>query len=391
MNARLLTAILLLGASATAQAHTRGTSYSSWTLDGPQVEVQARVSQLELTRLGLDPRLDPDYLAHVAAVLRHDLLLETPTGPCTPGPATTQAGDDGWLSAHWALDCPTREALTIRTRLFAQAAPSHLHFVRVERGGGMVEERVLSLDAPSFTVVRAQPPASAFTHFVQLGVGHILSGWDHLAFVLALILLSRRLREVALIATGFTLAHSLTLAAAVLGWVTVQQGRIEALIGFSIALVAAENLWRRAQRDPWLPRLVVIALALFALVATPQMPWALAAALALFCACYFALGAGTAQPLGWRAALAVLFGLVHGFGFAGALTALDLPTPQLASGLLGFNLGVEIGQLLVIGLVWPLLALLRRAPRWESALQQGLSCALVALGSFWFVARSLGG
>jgi hypothetical protein len=219
---------------------------------------------------------------------------------------------------------------------------------------------------------------------------HILSGWDHLAFVLALILLASRLAEVAWLATAFTAAHSLTLAAAVLGWASVREDAVEAVIGFSIALVATENLWLRAGRERWLPRALVLGLALLAALGATRLPWPLLAGLALFTACYFALAREAAQPLRLRIAAAFVFGLAHGFGFAGALAELQLPASSLALGLLGFNAGVELGQLLVIALAWPVLLWLGRRPPARLWTADVASACVCALGTFWFVTRAFG-
>ncbi len=372
--------LLALLAPSIAGAHSRGTSYSDWTIDAHGASVHARVSQLELTRLQLLPE-SPDYAARVAETLRANLQLWSETGQCTPGAVSATAGEDGWVAAHWSMRCADQRQFTIRSSLFQSVAPSHLHFARVTLPGAEPFERVLTFSEP-FVNVDGPPDASgSFLRYLKLGIEHILSGWDHMAFVLALILLAPRLREVALVATGFTIAHSLTLAAAVLGWASVQSGAVEALIGFSIAMVAAENLWQRAGREWWLPAVLVGMLVVAAMFGAQGAPYI---GVALFTACYFGL-AGTMRL---RIGVAFIFGLVHGFGFAGAMTSLHLPDDRLVIGLLGFNSGVELGQLLVIALVWPALKLLERAQsarRWVGDLASACICGL---GVFWFVTRA---
>jgi hypothetical protein len=386
--ARALGALLVLAATG-AQAHSRGTSYSEWTLTAEGAQVRARVPQLELTRLALDPAQTPDYGARVATLLAAQLTLATDAGRCEPQPGVARASADGWVVAQWTVRCPGAGGRAIRSDLLHAVAPSHLHFVRVQ-GAPAARERVLTFAQPRFALDDDGGAAASFGRYVRLGVDHILSGWDHLAFVLALILLARRLGEVALLATGFTAAHSLTLAAATLGWARVEAGAVEAVIGLSIALVAAENLWLRAGRERWLPWLAAGALALLAALGATRLSPVLLAGLALFTACYFALAREAAQPLKLRIAVAFVFGLAHGFGFAGALDELRLPAERLAPGLLGFNVGVEVGQLLVVAAAWPVLKLLeRRAPLrlWAGDLASACVCAL---GVYWFVVRSVG-
>jgi hypothetical protein len=382
---------LLLFLNLPLEAHTRGTSYSFWTLAEQGAEVRVRVSQLELTRLQLDPAQTPDYAIRVSTRLTEDLQLWTDAGRCTSESPSLTAASDGWLNVHWRLTCANKAGLTIRSRFLHNVAPSHLHFVSVRMPGGESRERVLTYAEPELKLAAGSPPiARSLGHFVKLGIEHILSGWDHLAFVLALILLAGSLREIAIIATGFTIAHSLTLALAVLGLVQTRGEVVEALIGFSIALVAAENLWQRAGRERWLPGLLVLSLVALALTGVTQLPLLVLCGLALFCACHFALLAESTRPARLRAALAVIFGLVHGFGFAGVMAELQLPREQLALALFGFNSGVEIGQLLVIGLVWPALRLVARRPGPRLWVNDLGAAAVCALGTYWFVIRSFG-
>ena len=386
---RLACGLLLLAIAGNAQAHRRGESYSDWTLDAQGAQDSARVAQLELTRLQLTPQ-QPDYLARAGALLAARLQLWSGDAPCAAGPATARAGADGWVTARWGVQCANGGARVVRSMLLTDVAPSHLHLARARLADGSVREQVLTRGGPALELGTPPDPAASLARYVGLGFGHILSGWDHVAFVLALILLAARLREVVLLATAFTAAHSLTLAAAVLGWAQVRGDAVEAVIGFSIALVAAENLWLRAGRERWLPALAAGTLVLLALIGATRLQGVLLLGLALFTACYFALARQAAHPLRLRVAVAFVFGLAHGFGFAGALLPLQLPPERIAAGLFGFNLGVELGQLAVVAAAWPLLVALRRRPlawQWSNDVASACVCAL---GTFWFVMRSFG-
>ncbi|MEO6698988.1 MAG: HupE/UreJ family protein [Paraperlucidibaca sp.] len=400
---KALLSLALLITATLAQAHNLGTSYSHWQLDQRGAEVQARVTELQLSRLQLDPRYTPDYLSVVGKLLADKLQFWANEQPCPASHVQARRDSEGWVTASWRVDCPHPAGWLIRTRLFETVAPSHLHFVRVDTAAPAAgegnpaqhiapqapQQRVLSFAAPTLVISQTITTPNSLMHFIEIGIRHILGGTDHLAFIFMLILLARSLREVALVATGFTIAHSLTLAAASLGWVVVHQARVEALIGFSIALVAAENLWLRSARDVWIPRLLILALLAFSALAASKLPLVLMAALVLFSACYFGLLAQTKKPLHWRLALTFIFGLVHGFGFAGLMGEMHLPPAQLTLGLLGFNIGVELGQLAVIALIWPLLLLLRRTPRVAGWASESFSAAIAGLGVFWFVTRLL--
>lgn len=180
--------------------------------------------------------------------------------------------------------------------------------------------------------------------YLLLGIEHILTGFDHLSFVLGLLLLVRSRLILIKTITAFTVAHSLTLAAAALGFVHVNPSVIEALVAFSIVFVALELV--RAYRGQ------------FGL--TAQIPWL----------------------------IAFTFGLLHGFAFAGSLAQIGLPEHNIPLSLLLFNIGVELGQLLFVGAVLSLIALLNRLPRrlpnWTTWIPP---YAIGGLASFWVIQR----
>jgi hypothetical protein len=285
----------------------------------------------------------------------------------------------------------------IESRILLELAPSHLHFARV--AADAVQERVLTeaetrwrLDAAGAAAPSLE--GTGLGGYVLLGVEHILSGWDHLAFVLALLLLATSLREVAWLVTSFTLAHSITLGLAVLGVLRPDGAAVEALIGYSIALVAAENGWLLAGRGIAVPALAtagLCALAALAAAGIGAVPAAALLGLALFSLCHFGLLAQVERPARLRAAVAFAFGLVHGFGFAGVLAEMELPPQRVAHALFGFNAGVELGQLGVVALVWPALrALEMRSPQRAYRLVAEVgSAAICGLGLYWFLERAL--
>jgi len=191
--------------------------------------------------------------------------------------------------------------------------------VRLERADGSVQlGRVLPLE-PRFAVTASPGAFEVLQTYTVLGIEHILGGFDHLLFVLALLILVKGVRRLVATVTAFTAAHSLTLVAATLGWVHVPGPPVEAAIALSIVFAAAEIVRSRqgmqglAERFPWI--------------------------------------------------VAFTFGLLHGLGFASALSEVGLPQTAVAVALLFFNVGVEIGQLLFIAFVFAVIALARQATR----------------------------
>jgi len=390
-----------------ASAHTRSISHSSWRLDDEGARVKLRIPRLELTRVALDaPPEDPALSALAGRYLADRLALRTEQGRCArTGPVEPRKADEGWAAFAWRVDCPGGRPDAIETAILLDVAPSHLHFARLARPDGKITERVLTDAEPAWALPRMDDPnrgeaasvpvGTSIASYVLLGIDHIVTGWDHLAFVLALLLISRSLGEVARVVTGFTIAHSVTLALAVLGFVHPRVAAVEAVIGFSVALVAAESAWNRGGRGGAIPAAAAGGLALCgaaALADVGNVPTATLLGLAVFSGCYFGLLEHTDRPERIRGALAFAFGLVHGFGFAGILGDMDLPTHRLVPALLGFNLGVEVGQLAVVAVTWPLLRLLARPAggRWGELLIDRLTAALCGVGVFWFITRAFG-
>ncbi|GAB7004369.1 hypothetical protein JCM18899A_18420 [Nocardioides sp. AN3] len=213
----------------------------------------------------------------------------------------------------------------------------------------------------SFSTDQSTP--ERFWEFFRLGCEHLLTGIDHLLFLLALIAGSRRLREVVLAATTFTLAHSVTLLLAALGLVAVPPAIVEPIIALSIAVVAGWHLWRLWRNGPRATDLVTAGTSHFAL-----------------------------DRAGWaRLAVVFCFGLVHGLGFAGALGIQQAWSWTLLWSLVVFNLGIESVQLGLIALVFPVLALLRhRVPRYGLALTGLIALVVTVFGTVWFVERVAG-
>ncbi len=404
--ATLLIALVIAGvfSAPAATAHTKSISYSSWQLGDIGARVRVRVSLLELSRLGFVPGGRPD-LERIAPYLAQRVRLLSGETPCSPltEPRSLRARE-GWTWWQWDVTCEASGDRAIESHVLLDVAPSHIHFARVHGEGGATRERVLNdaeprwlLDAPrdSADAAGASGEGTSVVGYLVLGIEHILTGWDHLAFVLALLLLAGSLGEVARLVTGFTVAHSVTLALAVLGVLDPDPAPIEALIGFSIALVAAENAWLMAGRGPWIPGLTVLGvLVMMALAAagTGSVSTLTLTGVALFTACHFGLLGRVERPERLRVAVAFAFGLIHGFGFAGILAELSLPQDRLLAALFGFNVGVEVGQLAVVALVFPLLRMLERPGlgRVHGWVTEGGSAAICALGVFWFVSRSLG-
>ncbi|MEH1168916.1 HupE/UreJ family protein [Micromonospora sp. CPCC 205539] len=220
-----------------------------------------------------------------------------------------------------------------------------------------------ALDAANPSFSTAQAWYERFEEFFLLGAEHLLGGIDHILFLLALIAGSRRLREIVLAATSFTLAHSVTFMLAALGLVDVPASIVEPVIALSIAVVAGWHLWGIWRRGDHATDLETTGRGHFSL-----------------------------DRAGWiRLGVVFCFGLVHGLGFAGALGIDEAWSWTLLWSLLVFNVGIEVVQLTIIAAVFPLLIMLRRrAPKvglWATGV---VSSAVSIMGLVWFVQRVAG-
>jgi hypothetical protein len=228
---------------------------------------------------------------------------------------------------------------------------------RVEHSNGRTQTVRLTPSQPEFKVMASVGPAAVIRTYFNLGVEHILLGFDHLLFVLALMFLVEGWRRLAATITAFTIAHSLTLAAATFGWIQVSQAPVEAIIALSIMFVAVEILHRHQGRT----------------------------------------GIATRKP--WI--VAFVFGLLHGLGFAGALREIGLPNDAIPLALAFFNVGVEAGQLLFVTAVFLLFWLItrlmgirgptaERSASPERAIARPASYMIGTLAAFWLIQRTYG-
>jgi hydrogenase/urease accessory protein HupE len=269
---------------------------------------------------------------------------------CDPRTEGQLVWDGRAYYARWAATCAGGlEGGTLQIAGLEQTSTDVL--VRFDFTDGVTGTHRLTPTDTSFVVPKQADRLEVVRTYFGFGVEHILLGIDHLLFVLALLLLVKGVRRIVATVTAFTLAHSITLAGATLGWVHMPGPPIEAAIALSIAFVAAEILHSRQGRP------------------------------------------GLAERYPWI--VAFTFGLLHGFGFAGALAQVGLPQTEIPMALLFFNVGVEVGQLLFISAVFASFWLMHRITRrinvpqvtWASALP---AYVIGSLAIFWVLQRTVG-
>ena len=244
--------------------------------------------------------------------------------------------------ARWTIDCGEQGLVgrTIRVDGLGRAKIDTL--VRIELADGRQIQRVLRRGEPSMVIPERPKQWNVLTYYLTIGFDHILTGADHLLFVFGLFMLCVSMRALFRTITAFTVGHSITLCAAALGYSNLPSGPIEALIAASVLLLAVELA--RVETRPTLMR---------------RYPWP----------------------------IALLFGLLHGMGFAGALREIGLPGGEIPLALFSFNIGIEMGQLVFVLALVALAPLVRRLPIPDPT--RAAIYVMGCLAAYWMIERSL--
>ena len=295
-----------------------------------------------------------DALAAAAAaiggyVITNGVVLGEDARLCAPGhPTVAPDGDGVVVRTRWSC-AAARGRLRYRNAILLDVSPSARQVVLLGSGADVTQDLLDAWHAETRLTDEAAPSlATVIQRYVSAGIEHIFLGYDHIAFLIAVVLWARRLWPVVKIVTAFTIAHSITLSLAALDIVRIPSTIIEPAIAASIVYVAIENfLSRRVDKR-------------------------------------------------WRDTFG--FGLIHGFGFASALQEFGLPRDALVPALGAFNLGVEIGQVAIVSLVLPVLLGLDRvlapgvvskaAPSHRAIAVYPISAAIAVLATFWFLSRT---
>jgi hydrogenase/urease accessory protein HupE len=331
-SAAMLVVLLVAGRSS---AHTVGISRGEYRAVPAGLEVSLAFARSELTAIG--------GASHVV-----DRFEVRTSAPCNPEltKAVMLERDGVELQALFRCRSPGPIHVSLAP-LFRELGRGHRHEATTLPNGvstllfeGEPELVVRTTESPPGSTAEAEQRPTSLFGFVRLGIEHILTGYDHLVFLLGLVIVGLGTQRTILVASAFALAHSLSLVACTLGAWTPPSSIVEPAIALSIAYVGVENLVSKSHER--------------------------------------------------RAWLAFAFGLIHGFGFASVLSDTDFRGVELALALAGFNAGVELGQLLVLALLLPLIARARARPAFTRYGVRPVSVGVAAMGAVWFVVRVTG-
>lgn len=347
--------VLVILAAASAFAHDPGLSAVEVKLDGDKAVARltfardeiATIAPMDADRDGLITQSEFDAArARLESLAKESIVWSDAGEAVSPVSAAVSLDDSGAIHFDLEFPPPQGSSLTLRSLLIDKLPRGHRQFLALRDAKGNIQaQRMLDASGNSFEcdlaalqISRTRP--HAFWGFLPLGVEHILLGFDHLAFLFALLIAGGTMREAAKIITSFTVAHSITLALATLEVIVIPAKVVEPLIAASIIYVGLENILRRKSERRWL--------------------------------------------------LTFAFGLIHGFGFASALRDLGVGAGVKAvAPLLSFNLGVEIGQVAVAALALPLIWKLRQRPRFIVRYVPACSILVALAGGYWLIERTV--
>lgn len=364
---KLALAILCIALSiAPAHAHKPSDSYLTLKIDGARIEGQWDIALRDIDfALGLDANQD-GAITWAEVKAKHDDIAAYALSRLTLGPSsapcTTKVGahlidnhsDGAYEVLRFTGTCTTApKVLAVDYRLFADIDPQHrglLHLV----AQGATRAAVLGSQTPVQRLTLGESSRwEQFLDYGNEGVWHIWMGFDHILFLLSLLLPAVLVHtngwqpapsfrvafvDVVKVVTAFTLAHSITLSLAALGVVSLPSRLVESCIAASVVLAALNNVWPVVYRGRWL--------------------------------------------------IAFFFGLIHGFGFASVLADLGLPQESLLIALVAFNVGVELGQLAIVAVFLPMAYALRRTSFYRRGVLLAGSAAIVIVAGIWLVERA---
>ena len=391
-------ALVLLAclAHAPAQAHTKSETYTVWHVAGSSVRSTFSIPLVEADRLAKGASKNASN-EDVTSYLAAHVWVTSKAGRCTmPGPVRAVAATEQFRRFELAFNCASTEDIQLHSSAFFELVPSHVTLAQIELDSGDMIEQMMTMDHRDLVLSGGEADelrSASFLDYMKMGVMHIFTGVDHMSFLLGLVLISRRARDLAFVITGFTLGHSATLALAVTGILRPHAEYIDALVALTIALIGAENIAVATRRPEVISVGVASLLTVMAIASAAgfgSLPASLLAGAALFASSYLMMSGHLYDAARLRLVVTLVFGLIHGFGFASDLLEMRLPTERLVELLVGFNLGVEVGQLTLVFALLGIVALLGRArislPR--PIVVDVLSSALVGLGMYWFISRS---
>ena len=389
-----------------ANSHYFSESYSKWIVDEEYIEGTFNVLELESTRVLQLPQfqkyLYEDDLTESEVFLKYlndNIKVLSNHNVCQKTkPFTILESEQGSLNITMNFQCKSGDAIKIINNAFFDIVQSHVHIARVYQNDQIMAEKALFYNDQTINLSHYKDEElknsffKNFLSFVDTGIQHILNGFDHLLFIAGLILLTIGFRNLLLIITGFTIGHSITLALSFLGFVIPNMMIIESLIGFTILFIGIE--YHLIKTGNYKTINIFLILLLFSIYCLSfYIPLLISyyglLGLLLFSFGYFSLHKNLKDKNILLLLITVLFGLIHGYGFGSFLIKSQISSETLLSALFGFNIGVEIGQIIFVIIILVIFKIIRyfKLDIILESLKNIIFIFIVSLGFFWFIER----
>ncbi|MDA9626259.1 HupE/UreJ family protein [Pseudomonadota bacterium] len=391
---KLLCCSLLILCSICSEAHNRSESYSKFNLtsneQGMAIQVTSSIKQDIFNNLNPTSH----FKSYESLVAYLDKAIN-PGSSCKLN-ESVEINENislGVLKFAWSFQC-LQIPESISMSLFQDLGVTHTHIARGVIDGQSVPEFMFASTQDAWVIGlpgESNVNQSSYFGYFKSGVQHILSGWDHLTFLLGLLLLFTG-RFLIIAITGFTIGHSLTLGLGAMNVLRVHSEIIETLIGFSILLLAVEYFHKHAfEINKLIKNLALSFCAFLPLTIFGNLDPILIVGLALFLTFYLSLTNHYSSP--WLPLMVtVFFGLIHGLGFASSIAESGIPQDRLLPIILSFNIGVEVGQLVVAFTLLAFLKLTKTYFRFSdfNYLHGAMGAFVFSMGTFWFISRAIG-
>ena len=404
MKKIFLFSLILITISKFSYAHYFSESYSSWVISDNKVSATFTILKLEATRvlqidkfqeIGQEKQLSEGevFLEYFKPRIS---ALESSKECLLDNEPSLINGKDEYHTIEISYLCDSTNSIKIINNVLFDIAQSHVHLSRISINDQILEKALFYNDQTIFIndlkTNKEKSFVDSLTNFISTGMNHILTGFDHLIFLMGLIILVNNFKHLLIVITGFTLGHSVTLALVALNIVVPNTLMIEALIGFTILFIAAEYMMKEEKN--FIPIIaILLSILTFAAISSLFLQISItlisSIALILITIGYFGILRNLENKGSFRMVITSLFGVIHGFGFGTFLFNSEFDQTNIISALFGFNLGVEIGQIifLMIFILLNLSLIKLLKSKNHQYLMQTLMIIVSSLGFYWFIQR----
>ena len=388
-----------------ASAHYYSESFSTWKINNNEISGNFSVLEVESTRiLNIEKYRDLAVKENLSEAMVFKKYLEDHVFVLSKNkicplkkPFEFNLQKEAFVNILMSFQCSSNEDIKIVNNAFFNLIQSHVHIGRVYDGKEILIEKALFFNDQTLEINPEQKELEFnffknFYSFLKSGINHILNGFDHLIFIVGLLILISGLRNLLVVITGFTIGHSITLSLAALEIMSPNGILVESIIGFTIMFIGAEYLIKKTNRylvtNSFLTILITFLLVLN-ISTKNNFSSILLIGLLIFSLGYFFLHRSINKKNNLLIMITVLFGMIHGLGFGSYLVSTGINSSNIITALLGFNLGVEIGQIIfvlaILSVIWILMQF--KLNKIIDLIKNGSFVLVTSMGFFWFIQR----